>query len=180
LTSSPTKPRRYIPVAEVARPHGVQGQLRLRLYNPSSGFLLQRPAVKLRMPDGAERDVTIKSARSVNKGVLVTLSGVSDRDAAEALRGAEVLAPRDAFPPAEEGEFYACDLEGAKAVMAGSGEEIGRVSGVQSYPTCDALVIDRGAGKSVEVPLVDAYVGRIDVEGVEGAVVEIVTLEGIA
>jgi 16S rRNA processing protein RimM len=169
--------RRYVPVAEIARPHGVQGELRLRIYNPGSDLLLRRPAVRLRMPDGTEREASIRTARSANKAILVSLAGVADRDAAEALRGAEVLVSRDAFPLAEDGEFYACDLEGAKAVMASTGEEIGRVSGVQSYPTCDALVIDRGAGGSIEVPLVDAYVASVDVEG---AVVQIVTLEGIA
>lgn len=169
--------RRYVAVAEVARPHGVHGEVRLRLWNPSSDLLLRRPPIRLRLPDGVERDASIKSARAVNKAVLVTLAGLEDRDAAEALRGAEVLVPRDVFPPAEDGEFYACDLEGARAVMASSGEEIGRVSAVQSYPTCDALVIDRGASGTIEVPLVDAYIASVDVGR---AVVELVTLEGLA
>ena len=58
------------------------------------------------------------------------LAGVDDRDAAEALRGAEVcVRARRASPPLDEGEFYACDLEGARVVLA-SGEDVGRVSGI--------------------------------------------------
>ena len=169
------KPR-YVPVAEVSRPHGVVGELRLQVYNLGSDLLLRRPPIVLRMPDGTERDATITAARAVNKGVLIKLTGVSDRDAAEALRGAEVRVRRDLFPPAEEGEFYACDLEGARVVTT-SGEEIGRVTGLQSYPTCDALVVDRGAAGALEVPLTDAYVASVDVER---ALVEIVTLEGLS
>lgn len=168
--------QRYISVAEVARPHGVAGELRLQVYNLGSDLLLKRPALRLRLPDGAEHDATITTARAVNKGILVKLAGVNDRDAAEALRGAEVRVRRDAFPPAEEGEFYACDLEGARVVTV-SGEEIGKVTGVQSYPTCDALVIDRGAAGVIEVPLTDAYVASVDVER---ALVEVATLEGLS
>jgi 16S rRNA processing protein RimM len=168
----------YIPVAEVARPHGVRGELRLKLYNPGSDLLSRRAGegrVRLRLPDGSERDVAILQARASNAALLVRLAGVDDRDAAEALRGAEVCVPREAFPALAEGEFYACDLEGARAVMR-SGEEIGTVEGIASYPTCDALVVDKGGGRTIEIPLLEAYVGSVDVER---KVVEIVSLEGL-
>jgi 16S rRNA processing protein RimM len=174
--TQPTQPaRRFVPVAEIARPHGVRGEIRLQVYNLGSDLLLARPPVQLRFPDGATRDVKIRSARPVNKGILVEIEGVTDRDAAEALRGAEVCVRRDLFPAEEEGEFYACDLEGAKAVLP-SGEEVGRVTAVQSYPSCDVLVIDRGKAGPLEVPLVDAYVASVDPER---GVVELVTIEGL-
>ena len=37
--------------------------------------------------------------RETTKGVVASLPGVDDRDAAEALRGTEVLVPRAALPP---------------------------------------------------------------------------------
>lgn len=166
----------YVAVAEVARPHGVQGELRLKIYNPASDLLARKPRVRLRLADGAVRDTAILVAREVNKALLVRLEGVDDRDAAEALRGAEVCVPRESFPALEEGEFYACDVEGARAVLKG-GEEIGFVSGLTSYPTCDVLVIERASGERIEVPLLEPYVGAIDVAG---GVVEILTLDGLA
>jgi 16S rRNA processing protein RimM len=186
--------RRYVPVAEVARPHGVHGELRLKVYNQDSDLLLCRPAVKLQLEDGSQRDVTIQSVRDVSKAILMKFAGVDDRDAAEALRGAKVAVARDAFPSLAEGEFYACDLEGARALLP-SGEEVGRVVGLESYPTCDVLLIDRamvvpdGAaggstprasrrrpGQRIEIPLVEAYVASIDVDR---GVVELVTIEGL-
>lgn len=165
----------FVAVAEIARPHGVLGELRLKLYNPDSDLLARRPRVKLRLPSGEARDGAITAAREANKALLVRIAGVDDRDAAEALRGTEILVPRDAFPPLAEGEFYACDLEGARALMR-SGEELGRVTGVASYPTCDVLLIDREGKKRIEVPLLDAYVGAVDAKG---GTVEIVTIEGL-
>lgn len=168
-------PDGHVAIGEIARPHGVQGELRLKLYNPDSDLLARRPRLRLRLGDGSLRDATITSAREVNKAILVRLADVEDRDAAEALRGAEILVPREAFPALEDGEFYACDLEGARAVMS-SGEEIGTVTGLASYPTCDVLVIERSSGGRVEVPLLDPYVGAVDVAARK---VEIRTLDGL-
>ncbi|APR75227.1 16S rRNA processing protein RimM [Minicystis rosea] len=166
----------YIAVAEVARPHGVQGELRLKVYNPDSDLLEQKPRVRLRLPDGTTRDASIVSAREANKALLVRFAGIDDRDAAETLRNAEICVPRASFPALEDGEFYACDVEGARAVMRSSGEEIGHVVGLASYPTCDVLLIERPGAARIEVPLLDPYVGAVDVER---GVVEILTIEGL-
>lgn len=167
--------RRYVPVAEIARPHGVQGEVRVRVFNEGSDLLLRRPAIRLRLKDGTEQDAALESVRPTNKALLARLAGVGDRDAAEALRGAAILVARDLFPALEEGEFYACDLEGAKVVTS-SGEVVGRVQGVHSYPTCDALIVTREGMEPLEIPLVETYVAAVSVER---RTVEIVTLEGL-
>jgi 16S rRNA processing protein RimM len=169
---APTK--RWVAVAEVARPHGIRGELRLKPYNLDSDMLLRRSEVLLRMPDGSERTVSVAAARAVNKAVLVELRGVGDRNAAEALRGAVVCADRDEFPDLEEGEFYACDLEGARVVLP-DGSEVGRVRTLRTYPTCDVLEVSRAEG-ILEVPLVDSYVQEVDVAG---GVVRLITVEGL-
>jgi 16S rRNA processing protein RimM len=166
--------KRWVAVAEVARPHGIRGELRLKPYNLDSDMLLRRSELLLRMPDGSERVVSVAAARAVNKAVLVELRGVNDRNAAEALRDAVVCADRDEFPDLEEGEFYACDLEGARVVLP-DGSEVGRVRTLRTYPTCDVLEVTRGEG-ILEVPLVDSYVQEIDVAG---GVVRLITVEGL-
>lgn len=176
--------RRFVPVAEVARPHGIRGEIRLKLYNEGSELLTEiahgargRAAavpLKLRLPSGEEQPLVITSARSSNKALLVKFDGVVDCNGAEAMRGAVILVPRDAFPPLEEGEFYACDIEGARAMVGG--EQVGIVTELHSYPTCDVLVVNRN-GTSIEVPLVDTYVASVDVAG---GVIELVTIEGLA
>lgn len=166
--------RRWVPVAEVARPHGIRGELRLKPYNLDSDMLLRRVEVMLRMPDGSERPASIAAARPVNKGVLVELRGVDDRNAAELLRGAVVCADRDQFPALEEGEFYACDVEGARVLLP-DGTEVGRVRALRSYPTCDVLEVLSGE-TTLEVPLVDSYIQEIDIGG---GVVRLLTIEGL-
>lgn len=168
---------RYVAVAEVARPHGIKGELRLHLFNSESDLLLKRPSVRLRLADGSERDFNITAARPVNKGILVTLSGIADRDQAETLRGASVCVRRDLFPAPSDGEFYTCDIEGADVILA-SGEAFGQVRGTAHYPTCDVLLVQPlSGGPTLEVPLTDAYIVAIEPElkrvvlsGIEGLV----------
>jgi 16S rRNA processing protein RimM len=169
------KPR-YVPLACVTRPHGIQGELRVKVYNEDSTLLLERPTIRLRLPNGDERDLEIVSARPTNKALLIRLPGVLDCNAAEALRGAELCVLREAFPELDEGEFYACDVEGARVVLGD--EPIGTVVELRSYPTCEVLVVARGeGGGTLEVPLVDAYVASVTpAEGL----VRLVTIDGLS
>jgi 16S rRNA processing protein RimM len=167
--------RKLVALAEVARPHGIVGEVRLKVYNAESDLLMRRPHVRLVVPDGAELELSITAVREVDKALLVRFAGVDDRNAAEGLRGAAVCVPRSALPPPEEGEFYAWDVEGARAVLP-SGEVVGHVAELASYPTCNVLVVAREGGKRIEVPLVEAYVSRVDVEQ---GVIELVTVEGL-
>lgn len=180
------EPEAWVPLAEVARPHGVRGELRLRLFNRDSELLLTLEDVLLRFPEGDEQEVSVDSARRANDAILMKLFTVDERDRAESLRGALVCARRSSFPPVGEGEFYACDLEGARVVVRGEGAEggearapvdVGKVRELQTYPTVDVLVVDAADGGAPwEIPLVDAIVERVDVSLGE---VTLFTLEGV-
>jgi 16S rRNA processing protein RimM len=173
-------PEVWVPLAEVARPHGVRGEIRLRLFNRDSQLLLKLDEVLVRFPEGDEQEVSVDSARRANDAILMKLFTVDDRDQAESLRGALVCARRGIFPPAGEGEFYACDLEGARVVVRREGEisaDLGRVRELQSYPTVDVLLVDAAdGGLPWEIPLVDSIVERVDVSLGE---VTLSTLEGL-
>jgi 16S rRNA processing protein RimM len=169
-------PDAWVPLAEVARPHGVRGELRLRPFNRDSDLLLHLDEVLVRFPEGDEQEVSVDAARRANDAILMKLHSVNDRDRAEELRGASVCARRADFPPLEDGEFYACDVEGARVVIEG-GEELGRVTELKTYPTVDVLVVEAAdGGRPWEVPLVDAVVSGLDVPG---GVVTLGTREGI-
>ncbi len=162
----------WVPLAAVARPHGVRGELRLSPFNRDSDLLLALDEVLLRFPDGEEQEVSVDAARRANDAILMRLFSVDDRDRAENLRGALVCARRGDFPALGAGEFYACDVEGALVVVAasesltdGSSTELGRVRTLRTYPTVDVFVVDAAdGGEPWEVPLVDAVVRSVDVE----------------
>jgi 16S rRNA processing protein RimM len=161
---APLEGERWVPLAVVARPHGVRGEVRLRPYNADSDLLLDAPEVVLRHPGGATRAVAFEWVRRAHDAFLAKLEGLDDRDDVEALRGAEVLVRRLDFPPLEPGEFYVCDVVGAKVV--GPDGEIGTVADVVSYPTVESLVVaPPGAGKGTfEIPLIEGFIEDVDAD----------------
>jgi 16S rRNA processing protein RimM len=167
---------RWVPLAEVARPHGVRGEVRLKVYNEQSDLLLDLDEVLIRLADGEEHEVSVDGARRADSSILLKLHSIDDRDRADELRGALVCARRADFPATEQGEFYACDLEGARVVRP-DGAELGKVRELRSYPSIHALVVSSAdGGRDWEIPLVEAFVEDIDVD--EGLVV-LATMEGL-
>ena len=100
----------WVPLAEIARPHGVRGEVRLRLFNKASDTLLSLDEVLVRLPDGEEHEVSGDGARPADGAILMKLHSVDDRDRADELRGALVSVRRKDFPEPEAGEFYAIDV----------------------------------------------------------------------
>lgn len=159
-SAQPPIAENLIALAEIARPHGVRGELRLKLYNRDSDLLCNVNAVVVQYPDGEKHVVDVVKARPTNDSILLTLEGCNSREDADDLRGATLLVPRSALPALEPGEFYLCDLIGAKVVSPDS--MIGTVLEVANYPSCEALVVKRPEGGTIEIPIVDGVVDSVD------------------
>lgn len=88
--------------------------------------------------------------------VMIKFVSVSDRDAAEALKGINIYAHDSELPPLEAGEYYYHQLIGL-AVFSPMGETLGQVVGVRDLGYGDALEVRRGL-KVYLVPLQAPYV----------------------
>lgn len=112
-----------------------------------------------------ERQVSLTVVRVAEKGVIARVTGVSDRTAAEALKGTELWVDRALLPDAGEGAYYHADLIGLAAVSP-EGVQIGEIVAVQNYGAGDLLEI-RLAGKRQTdlVPFQDAFVPEVDIAG---------------
>jgi 16S rRNA processing protein RimM len=150
-----------IEIGRVARAHGVRGELRVALHWPDSDALLEASEVLIELPDREPRRIEVVHARRADRAILLTLHGIADRDAATALRGAKVLVERSSLPAAEEGEYYLCDLIGARVVEPAG--EIGEVVEIRSHPSVDCLVIRTASGSLLEQPMVLPWLERVDV-----------------
>ena len=143
-----------VPLGVIVGAHGVRGELRIKLHNPSSEVLDRRKSLVLRDGDKtSEHRVTAR--RRHQDLLLVTLEGCSDRDAAIALRGREVCVPRNQLPQLAPGEHYLVDLVGLQAQRP-DGQSIGKVESVIPYPTVDALAVRTEAG-ILEIPVLAPY-----------------------
>lgn len=146
---------RPVVMAAVAGAHGVQGEVRLKLFASSADSLKRH-----RRFDVGGRPLTLAAIRPGPQGAVARFTEVTDRTAAEALRGTLLTVPRADLPPLPPGEYYWHDLIGLP-VSTPDGATIGEVIGVENYGASDVLEIRRAAGDTVLVPLIPAAVPEV-------------------
>lgn len=140
-----------VTLAAITGAHGVMGEVRLKLFGEGVASLKRFRAFN----DSA---LTVEKLKDDGKGgAIARFAEVTDRTAAEALRGTALTVPRSALPPLAEGEYYHADLLGLAAVST-SGEALGEVIAVENYGAGDVLEIQRPsvdgkAGKKFMVPM---------------------------
>jgi 16S rRNA processing protein RimM len=140
----------------------VSGELEVRPDWEHSRGLLEAREVVLESESGEREAHAVRASRATPKGVLLSLTDIVDRDAAEARRGFAVRVRREVLPTLADGEYYLCDLVGA-SVECPEGP-VGRVVEVQMYPSVDALVIEAEDGARFEQPLLDEWIARVEVQ----------------
>lgn len=161
MTGHAEAPDRLI-VAEVTKPHGIRGEVIARLAGVDGADLLDLD-LRLRPATGAEIPARLLRARPTPSGWILALEGVTDRNRAETLRGAVLLAARGDLPEAEPGEWYVADLVGLRVLDAELGE-IGRLEEVLKLPANDVFVV-RGDRGEILVPVVEDVILDADPEG---------------
>lgn len=153
-------PENLVVLGVVVRPHGVRGELRVKLFNPESELLQQRPELFLRsLSDTRKARVIGYRPTEAGYGLLV-IAGCGSREGAEALRGVELCVARANLPRLNEGEYYFADLTGLLATNA-NGDAVGVVQSVISYPAADVLLISAEGGL-LEVPMREPYLRKVD------------------
>lgn len=135
----PGAPPASLVVGKLVGPHGVTGELKLRPLTDHPERLERLTRLLLRFPDGEEASYPVLGRRWHKEMLLVRLDGVLDRDAAEALRDAEVLIPVEEAAPLPEGRYYEHQILGLRVVTP-DGEELGRVTEIMNLPSNDVYV----------------------------------------
>lgn len=150
---------RKIALAAIVGAQGVKGEVRLKLFTDSLEGLKRHEKLYV---GGAER--RLLGIRDSGKTVVARFEAISDRSAAEALRGALVEIDRSALPPLAEGEYYYIDLIGLLATDR-SGRSMGSVVAVENYGAGDLLEIEDPQGTRSLIPfrtgIADIEDGRI-------------------
>ncbi len=142
-------------MATVGAPHGVRGAVKLTVYAADPlGLKRYNP---FETGEGARLKLT--KVRLIGKSIVGEFEGIADRNAAEALRGAELHVPRQRLPRPDADEFYHVDLIGLEARTVG-GELLGTVRAVSDFGAGDLLEID--GENSILVPFTRAVVPEID------------------
>lgn len=155
-------------VARIGKPHGLRGEVTVRLHTDEPERRLAPGAVlatEAEPGSGVPRELTVRSTR-VHRGIwLVAFEEVPDRTGAEGLRGTRLVLEADEIAPAEDDDVFTEDELLGLAVHDASGERIGEVAGLEVGAAQDRLVVRLTDGREGLVPFVAALVPSVDVAG---------------
>ena len=170
-------PADAVEVARVLAAWGVKGWIRVQPYakDPQALFssrrwFLRPPDAQAGRPAGAAplpALLRIVEAREHGDGVIASVRGIEDRDAAEALRGVRIFVPRSSFLTAGNDEFYWVDLIGLQVVNR-DGLRLGEVASLLDNGAHSVLQVREGSLPDATerlIPFVAAYVDQVDLPG---------------
>jgi 16S rRNA processing protein RimM len=150
-------------VGAIAAAHGIKGEVKIKTFTADPLSVASYGPVS---DESGVRQFRLNQVRTAGGAagesvVLARLEGVTDRNAAEALRGLRLYVPRAALPAPEADEYYHHDLIGLAAVLV-SGERLGTVEAVHNFGAGDLLEVSRDGASSVVVPFTNAVVPTVD------------------
>lgn len=159
-------------VGAVTGAHGVRGLVRIKSFTERPEDLTAYGPIT---DESGRRVFEVTVTGRAKDALLARIGGVTDRDAAQALRGARLYVARAAMPAPEEEEYYHADLIGLAAEDR-AGRPLGRVVAVHDFGAGAVLEIEPAQGESLllpftraVVPVVDLGAGRLVVEPPEEA-----------
>ena len=147
-------------------PWGVKGWIKVYSYTEPRENVVSFP-VWLLEQDGERRSVRLEQGRRHGSHVVAKLSAVDDRDAAERLRGAQIMVERAALAPCDDGEYYWADLEGLRVVTR-EGVSLGEIDHLFATGSNDVMVVN-GERQRLIPFLTDQVVQAVDLN--DGVVV---------
>lgn len=155
-------------VGRLIRPHGVSGEMAAEILGDNPDRL--RAGSELWVVGGEPGDLSARGASKLritasrpHRGrVLLRISGVDDRDGADALRGLYLTVPRSAVPPPPPDTYYHFQLIGCRCRDAVAGD-LGTVTAVVEDGGGELLEIELD-GRKLLVPFVRRFLTSVDVD----------------
>jgi len=153
----------FVLVGEIVKPHGIRGEVRVKSHAESPELFGLVPAIHLREAGRTPKARAVLSWREHKGFVLLTLDGVADRDAAEALRGSEVLVREADLPELDGDEHYLYQLMGCRVTLE-DGTGVGVLEHFFETAGQDTWVIVNEAGTEILLPAVPEFVLDVDLD----------------
>ncbi len=161
---------KYIECAKIINTHGCRGGLKLESWcnTPEDLASLKRVFIK----DSSDyKELKVIKASVFKQFVLVELYGISDMDAAMALKNKILYADRQDFD-LEDGEYFITDLIDVNVIDAENGKIYGQISDIINRGASDIYVVNTPDGERM-IPAVDEFIVRIDIN--EGVFVKVIS-----
>jgi 16S rRNA processing protein RimM len=164
MTQSATS-QRLVLMGAILGAHGIKGEVKVKSFAAKPADIAEYgPLTDTKHKRSFE--LSIVGTGDAAKGVLIgRIAGITDRNAAEALKGVELFVDRERLPaPKDPEEYYLADLIGLGAFDA-KGAKLGEIVSVDNYGAGDLLLVVPASGEGFVVPFAKAFVPTVDIKG---------------
>ena len=149
-----------IAIGVIARARGIRGEVKVKPLTDFPDRFNGLERILLEMPDGSVESRELELSKFAGGNVILKMTGVDDRNAAEKLKGSYVCVTQAETVPLEEDTFYIFDIEGMD-VFDLSENRVGSIARVEQFPANDVIVVGATAGE-IMIPAVKRYVIDVD------------------
>ena len=147
-------------IGEITTAHGIKGFVKVRSYADDVEIL---ESGEIFTGETSDARLSFKIKNALKGDWVAEVKGVTDRNAAEALRGTRLYIDRAALPGTDDDEYYVEDMKGLRVVDR-SGKDLGIVTDVVNYGAGDLIDIKPSTGDSYYLPFTDETILDVDFE----------------
>src|SRR5690554_6050920 len=133
------QPSTTVIVGQLGAVYGVKGWIKVQSFTDDPEAIFEYRPWQL-SKSGKVRAVQVDEWRQHNKGLIVKLTGIDDRDQAHLLTGSDIVIDAALLPELPDGEFYWRDLIGM-AVVNHEGYHMGIVDQIMATASNDVMVV---------------------------------------
>ncbi len=151
----------FLVIGKIIKPHGIKGEVSVKVLTDFSERFDNLEYTFLG-DDDSQTEYAVEAARWHKERVLMTFAGISDRNAAETLRGLYLKIPIAEAMPLEPGVYYHYQLINLN-VVTDTGEHLGRITEIIETGANDVYVVQGEKGE-ILLPVIEEVILSIDLE----------------
>ena len=152
----------YVLIGKVVGVHGIKGTNKFKSYAESLAVFEPGRSILVRDNRKREYRLEVNWVKSHTRKPLIAFKGVTDRDEAEALVGADMFIPETELPELDEDTYYWFELIGLE-VYTTAEEYLGRITSIFETGSNDVYVV-KDKKQEMLIPALESVVIDIDLE----------------
>ena len=149
-------------IGVVTKPHGIRGEVKVFPTTDDVSRFKKTDEVVLIT---RERNLTlhVESVKYFKNIVILKFKELNNINEVEGFRGCDLMVTRENALPLAEGQYYLCDVIGAKVVEE-DGSPVGIVRDVIETGANNVFAIETDEGREVLFPVIDECIKKVDTE----------------
>ncbi len=140
-----------IEIGLIVKPHGLKGELKLKLHSPESNLILNIDEIYV-----DNQIFKIDYSKKVSNGILLKFVSKNTRNSIEDLIGKKLFVNKDIIPLAPSGENYYFELIGSKVVY--NNVEIGTLIEIVETKANNIYVVKELNGNEILIPKTKSFI----------------------